>query len=209
MNKEDGLDALYVKKTTTAIVAVVCLAVGFFLGIIYSANSGGGSKVRHIAANQPAQTQTPQHQNLQPQIAQNAGKIMTLEKEVAADPTNATAWAELGHAYFDSNQPANAIRAYNKYLAINPNNADIWTDLGVMYRRSGAPPEAIRCFDKAISIDPRHQQSRFNKGVVLMHDLNKKEDAIKAWEELLALFPNATVPDGRPLAEVIATYKNK
>lgn len=207
MNKEEAVDAQYVKKTTTAIVAVVCLAVGFFLGIIYSATSGGGSKVRRITTTQPAQSQSQAPQPQQPQMAQNAGKIMALEKEVNANPTNAVAWAELGHAYFDSNQHANAVRAYNKHLELNPNNANVWTDLGVMHRRSGNPQEAIRCFDKAISIDHRHQQSRFNKGVVLMHDLKKTGDAIKAWEELLAIFPNATTPDGRSLADVIKAYK--
>lgn len=206
MTKEEALDAQYVKKTTTAIVAVVFLAAGFFLGIIYSANSGGKSKVRRITTNQTAQNQTTQSQH-QPQIAQNAGKIMTLEKEVAANPTNAAAWAELGHAYFDSNQHGNAIRAYNKHLELNPGNPNVWTDLGIMHRRSGDPREAIRCFDKAASLDPQHRQSRFNKGVVLMHDLNQKEEAIKAWEDLLRMFPDAAAPDGRPLAELIKAYK--
>ena len=68
--------------------------------------------------------------------------------------------------YFDTGKFKDAIKAYNKYLEFNPNSANVWTDLGVMYRRNKQPQDALRAFDEAIKTDPRHEQSRYNKGVV-------------------------------------------
>jgi tetratricopeptide (TPR) repeat protein len=113
----------------------------------------------------------------------------------------------LGNLYFDSSDFKNAIRAYQRSLELNPKNADVWTDMGVMYRRDGQPTEAIKAFDKAIEINPRHEIARFNKGVVLMHDLRDFENTIRTWEELLKINPSAKAPGGQPLKELVAQLK--
>ena len=82
-----------------------------------------------------------------------------------------------------------------KHLELNPNNADVWTDMGVMYRRKGRPDGALRAFNKAIEINPHHQQSRFNKGIVLMHDLKNPEAGVRAWQELVSIYPDAKTQD--------------
>ncbi len=74
-----------------------------------------------------------------------------------------------------------------------------------MYRRTGQPQKALDAFDRAMTIAPGHEQSRFNKGIVLRYDLNDREGAIKAWEELLKINPNAMAPNGIPLTEAIKT----
>jgi tetratricopeptide (TPR) repeat protein len=74
-----------------------------------------------------------------------------------------------------------------------------------MYRRNGQPLKAIESFDKAMAIVPNHEQSRFNKGIVLRYDLNDREGAIRAWEELLKINPGAIAPNGQPLSEAIKT----
>jgi len=122
---------------------------------------------------------------------------------VAVNPTNVNAWTQLGHVYFDTNNPPKAIRAYEKSLELNPNNPDVLTDLGVMYRRNGQPDKALATFDQAIAIAPNHEQSRFNKGIVLRYDMNDVEGARKAWEELLKINPNAVAPNGIPVSEAI------
>ena len=122
---------------------------------------------------------------------------------MAANPTNVEAWTRLGHVYFDTNNPAKAIRAYEKSLELRPDDPNVLTDLGVMYRRNGQPDKALAAFDRAIAVDPRHEQSRFNKGIVLRYDMNDREGAVKVWEELLAINPNALVPNGQPVSEAI------
>ena len=76
-----------------------------------------------------------------------------------------------------------------------------------MYRRKGQPEEAIKAFDEAIRVDPKHEVSRFNKGIVLLHDLDKPEEGIRAWEELLKINPFAEAPGGKTVDELVTIYK--
>ncbi|MCP5103132.1 MAG: tetratricopeptide repeat protein [bacterium] len=203
MKKVEQVEVEYIRKSTALIIAVVCLAAGFLMGMFYKSfdaeNTGKVSRV--TVAPQPVQpAQSPETMN------QKAAEVLKLKQMVAANPKSAEAWALLGHAYFDMDQYTNAIDAYKKHLELNPNNADTWTDLGVMYRRSGNPTEAIRCFDKSIAINPRHQQSRFNKGVVLMHDLNNLDAALQSWRELVKMNPSAKAPTGQPVKDLIDKF---
>ena len=109
--------------------------------------------------------------------------------------------------YFDTGNYQKAITAYTRSLALNPNDANVETDLGVMYRRSGQPNKAIEEFDRAAKIDPKHETALFNKGIVLMHDLNDLDGAIQAWEELLKRNPAATSPSGQPVKDLVERMK--
>ena len=197
-----------IKQSTALIIAAGCLVVGFLVGMFYSTIFNEDKKVRKTKVKQP----TPQVRIPRARIPGTAppqyGAISTLEKEVTANPQNVDAWARLGHAYFDANQFEKAINAYKKHLELNPNNADVWTDMGVMYRRKGKPDEALRSFNKAIEINPRHQQSRFNKGIVLMHDLKNPEAGLKAWEELVSIYPDARTQEGTPLIHLIKKFRS-
>jgi cytochrome c-type biogenesis protein CcmH/NrfG len=194
-----------IKRSTALIIAAVCLAAGFLAGMFYS-DTFGGRQVRKMTVKQSSPpARVPQVQS-PAAAAPQASVIAALEEKVAANPQDAEAWARLGHGYFDSDDPANAIRAYKKSLELKPDNADVLTDMGVMYRRSGNPQEAIRCFDKAIEIDPKHRQSRYNKGIVLMHDLKNPEAAIQAWEELVSIYPDAKTQEGIPISDMIKKF---
>lgn len=210
MKKVEQVEVEYIKKTAAMLIAVICLAAGFAMGILYTnldSNRDKNTSVQSVPAPQKSTQQSPQSSTSQ-QI-NNMALITQLEKAVSADPKNTEAWAQLGHVYFDSNQYTRAIEAYKKYLELKPNNADIWTDLGVMFRRGGNPMEALRAFDKAVEISPGHQQSRFNKGIVLLYDMKNNDAAIKAWQELLDINPSATAPNGQPISELIKELTTK
>ncbi|MFC1814899.1 tetratricopeptide repeat protein [Thermodesulfobacteriota bacterium] len=196
----------YVKKSTMLVFCFIALAAGFLGGVVLSVYKSGS------AISLPVQT--PQQQPAPPQGSSPQGSsidkariIQALEKETSRNPDNLKAWIELGNAFFDTSQFEKAIPAYEKSLALNPNNADVQTDLGVMYRRSKQPQKAIVAFDKAIEIDPRHEASRFNKGIVLMHDLKDLQGAIKVWEDLVKINPLAKSPSGIPIKEMIEKMK--
>ncbi|UCH94279.1 MAG: tetratricopeptide repeat protein [Candidatus Aminicenantes bacterium] len=210
MNKEKNLQdrEVVMKRSTALLIAVLCLAAGFLAGMFYSTTFSGGRKVRKMTVKQSTPQAGVPRAGAPVTTPPQSGVISALEKNVAANPRDAEAWARLGHGYFDINDPANAIRAYKKSLELKPDNANVLTDMGVMYRRSGRPDEAIRCFDKAIEIDPQHRQSRYNKGIVLMHDLENPGAAIKAWEELINLYPDAKTQDGTPLKELIEKFRS-
>ena len=191
----------FVKKGTMLIVAVIAVVVGFLAGIIYSAFQS--------APTTTVQTGPPQQQSQPAQNFSNeqATQILSLEQEVSVNPTNVNAWIQLGNVYFDTNNYPKAIRAYEKSLELSSNNANVLTDLGVMYRRNGQPGKALEAFDKAIAIDPTLEQARFNKGVVLNYDMGDREGAIKAWQEVLKLNPNALAPNGQPISEAIKSLQ--
>ena len=202
MAKQNKSDGNFVKKEFMLIVALVALVIGFLGGIFYSAFQAGpsGSVQTASAPSGPPQQQQQQQPNLS---NEQARRILSLEQEVAVNPTNADAWTQLGHVYFDTNNPAKAIRAYEKSLELSPEDPNVLTDLGVMYRRNGQPDKALEAFDRAVAIDPNHEQSRFNKGIVLRYDLNDREGAVKAWEELVRINPSAAAPNGQLVSEAI------
>ena len=175
---------------------VVTLVVGFIAGTIFGVMkadplTGGQSVASPAAAGKPP-----------------VQMFQTLEAAAATDPQNAEAWVRLGNAYFDADQYQQAIDAYEKSLAIAPGNPNVLTDLGVMYRRNKQPEKAVEMFSWAMQADPRHEVSRMNKGIVLLHDLKDETGAITAWEELLSINPLATFGDGQSVDEMVRHYKD-
>jgi cytochrome c-type biogenesis protein CcmH/NrfG len=177
----------YIRKETFYMVTLLALAVGFFGGVVFAVFK---SDSKAPVSSAPAQMGSPA-----PAPA-SSDRIAALERQTQAEPGNVKAWTELGNAYFDSNQYEESISAYRKSLELDPSNPNVWTDMGVMYRRAGKPEDAIKAFDQAIAADPKHEVSRMNKGIVMLHDLNDFNGAIQAWEGLLEVNPIAMAPNG-------------
>jgi len=191
----------YVRRETFWLGTLLALAVGFFGGVMFTllkSDSGAVPGMPQTRAPQ-AQVATPARPNM----------IASLEDETAKNPQNTNAWIQLGNEYFDAGEHAKAIWAYRKALELDSNNANVWTDLAIMYRRSGQPQEALGAFDKAIEVDPKHEPSRLNKGIVLLHDMQDVDGAIAAWEGLLAVNPIAMAPTGRSVDEMIQQMKQR
>jgi cytochrome c-type biogenesis protein CcmH/NrfG len=185
----------YIKSQTAVVYVCLALAVGFVAGIALTIYKLDGN-----------QSFTHQHAQ-QNQQADQDGMLAALEDEVKRNPANAGAWIQLGHMYFDRDQHEKAIQAYETSLELSPDNTNVLTDLGIMYRRSGNPKKAVELFDRVIVIDPQQQNARFNKGIVLLHDLKDKAGAVAAWEGLLEVNPVAMAPNGQSVDELIQQYK--
>ena len=184
----------YVKQQTLMTAVVIALMVGFFGGLVFGVyKSGSGLPAGAGGGSSPD--------------AGRGAMLAKLEERVRNNPRDTEAWIQIGHINFDNQQHERAIEAYEKALAIEPSNAPVLTDLGVMYRRINKPREAIKRFDQAIAADPQLEQPRFNKGIVLMHDLKDKEGAIEAWEGLLAVNPLAKAPNGQTVDEMVNQFK--
>ena len=197
----------YVQKTTLIIAIVVSLFIGFIGGSIYSSFKLAADKNVQVTSNASSDN------NLAGEQQDNAIKISTeilkLEQYLEKNSKDAEAWTRLGHLFFDSDQVKNAIEAYEKSLAIEPGKTGVITDLGVMYRKNGQPEKAIKAFDQAISIDPSFETARFNKGVVLLHDLNDVPGGIKAWEALVKQNPMAMAPNGESVDALVQRIKKQ
>lgn len=186
----------YMKKNNAIVLVAAGVLVGFFIGMNISLFVGGSApkatmSIANVQSMQPVQHGVPSFD------------FDALEKQAQGDATNPRGWVQLGNAYFDADKPTQAIAAYEKALALDGSSADVWTDLGVMYRRNKEPQKAVECFTRAAVANPGHETARFNKGIVLLHDLNDRAGAIGAWEVLLKINPEAKTPDGRHLHDLL------
>jgi cytochrome c-type biogenesis protein CcmH/NrfG len=188
----------FVKFESAMIAAFIALAVGFVGGIVFSAFKMEDSPMR--SATMVAGNGTQSQETMS---AEMTAEIESLEKAAKQAPEKPEGWIALGPACFDFGLYPKAIEAYENALKIQPENADVWTNLGVMYRRNEEPEKAITSFEKAQSISPGHEVSLFNKGIVLMHDMNDMVRAKEAWEALLKVNPAATTPNGMPIQDLV------
>ncbi len=117
-------------------------------------------------------------------------EIENYKEILRKDPNNLQALINIGNLYFDTRQDLLAIEHYQRSLSLDPRNVNVRTDMAICFRRRGNPDKAIEELKKVISIDPRHPQSRYNLGVILIHDKNDIEGGIQAWEGLLESVPD-------------------
>jgi cytochrome c-type biogenesis protein CcmH/NrfG len=194
MAKKASPGNAYVTKQTLMTSIVLALMVGFFGGLVFG--------IYKTSSDLPAAQSVGNGEE-----AERIRMLQALEEKVRQDPNDVASWIQIGHLNFDRNAVQEAIEAYEKALSLSPNNAPVRTDLGIMYRRANRPEDAVREFDQAIAIDPKLENPRFNKGIVLLHDLNDRQGAIRAWEELLAINPLAMAPNGQSVDELVTHYR--
>jgi cytochrome c-type biogenesis protein CcmH/NrfG len=181
------------KKETAILGIVIAFIIGFIAGaVVFGLTRGSGTqRGASVAQKGPPPEMTQEMDQAVPNPAEVAAKTQALKDIVQKDPKNLSAWAELGNIYFDTNQPHEAIDAYSKYLALKPDNADVRTDMGIMYRKLGDFDRALKEFRTAAQNDPKHVNSRYNIGIVLLHDKQDIKGAIKAWEDYLKVDPKS------------------
>lgn len=197
----------YIKKQTLIYAVLISLCIGFFGGTLYSSFKLAPENPVQGPGKTAVQKEDPHdHPDLSMELS---AKIAELEQHLKTNPDDAEAWTKLGDLFYDSDQAQNAIDAYEKSLAIEPGRVGVLTDLGTMYRRNNEPGKAIETFDKAIAIDPSFETARFNKGVVLLHDLNDLEACIREWEALVEINPMAMAPNGDSVDAVIQRMKSR
>ncbi|BCS94699.1 hypothetical protein DSLASN_03310 [Desulfoluna limicola] len=181
-----------VQTRTSPILLTLTLVIGFLLGVAFSA----------------WKLKDPDYASAPPQGTTKLAQMAeALEAQVAKDPKNANLLARLGNTYFDTNQYPKAIDAYMRSIAIDPSNTNVLTDLGIMYRRNNQPQEAIASFEAAIAVNPEHENAYLNKGIVLMYDLDNREEAIKTWETLRDINPLA-MAGNQSIDELITHFQD-
>ncbi len=163
-------------KKESIVYIVITLVVVVLVGVIVI------NAKKNVSSNSATPSQAAPAVNVQQQISM-------LEEILAKDPNNRDAWVNLGHKYFDSDQPMKAITTYDKALELKRNDPNVLTDQGVMFRRLGWFDKALSNFEEASRIAPNHQQSFYNQGIVYRYDLQDFPKAKAAWERFLAINP--------------------
>ncbi|WDP89085.1 MAG: tetratricopeptide repeat protein [Desulfobacter sp.] len=197
-----------VQKQTLYIAVLVAVTLGFLAGASYTSFklAGAGGRGQAAVKDPHAGSQADAQARAEASVGAEILKLETFLKE---NPENAGAWVRLGNLFFDTNRFGDAIDAYEKSLTIAPGDPNVLTDLGVMYRRNKLPEKAVGAFDRAIAARPDFETARFNKGIVLMHDLNDLPGATQAWKELVKINPLAQAPGGRMVADLVRDLERK
>lgn len=199
----------YVKTSNMYLISLLTLSIGFLGGVLFSSYRMASIAPVHQGMPAPRTMPGAAPSSKVPLTKEQSDTLAALVEATKATPDNVQVWTQLGHLYFDLGQPEKAVDAYEKSLALDPNRPDVWTDLGVMYRRSGKPKKAIESFERALSLNNRHETAMFNKGVVLMHDLDDPDAAVAAWEDLVKINPNAQAPNGQLVRNMISGLKKQ
>ncbi|UCF97891.1 MAG: tetratricopeptide repeat protein [Spirochaetaceae bacterium] len=202
-------------KTVSSGTLIASIIAAFLVGYVVSAFVGGfrldagiGGGSQRSGGRQPGGWQSGDSTGQLFQQAPSRNEyIESLKQRASQNPNDREIWTELGNAYFDSDQYPEAIDAYQRSLDIDPENANVWTDIGIMYRRTGDFSQAIEAFDRAMAEDPSHEQSRFNKGIVLYYDLGDRIGAFQSWDELAKINPNFRTPGGRTILQMMGDLR--
>lgn len=195
MPTDQNITKGFVKTENAILLMAVALALGFVAGVVFSA---------YRSSNQLIAQGSPAAMPKAPLNAQQEATWDALIKQTEDNPDDANGWIQLGHFYFDTGDYQKAIESYETAIEIDDTLPDVWTDLGVMYRRKDKPQKAVDCFDRALALNPAHEIALFNKGIVMMHDLQDTQGALESWRRLLQVNPEARAPNGLLVKEMVA-----
>jgi tetratricopeptide (TPR) repeat protein len=118
-----------------------------------------------------------------------------LKSVAEREPQNAVARTQLANLYFDADRYDEAIKWYSDALALTPNDVNAITDLGVCYYYTNQPDKALEQFSRSLKLDPKHTKTLLNVGIVKAFGKQDLDGAIQAWQQVIAIAPNA--PEGQ------------
>jgi cytochrome c-type biogenesis protein CcmH/NrfG len=172
-----------VKQPRRIIPWLAVFAVGFFLGIVYSAWRLDKATTPGPPGHSMGQQEGPSKEDI-------ASRIQAVTRMLEKNPNNIQALIQLGNDYSSTDNHEKAIEAYQKAIKLDPSNADLSTELGMAYRKLAKPELAVEAFRKAIEVDPDNSKALFYLGRVLMVDLKDGKGALEAWETFLKKSPD-------------------
>jgi tetratricopeptide (TPR) repeat protein len=169
------------QKNNIALLVAVALFVGFVIGAVTGIQFSSKEVPMPVGQSHEAISE-----NSKIISGDDLGFLQTILEK---DPGNLKALISLGNLYFDANEPQKAINMYGRALKIDPVDADVRTDMAIMYRNLKDYDRALKELKQAALHNPKHANSRYNLGIVLLHDKEDYKGAIAAWEDFLKLEP--------------------
>ena len=94
--------------------------------------------------------------------------MAALEAALAAEPTDATAAALLGHWYYAHGRPGEALARWRQSAGLDPSDPVVWRNLGVgAYNHDHDPQAASAAYEHALSADPEDARLLFESDQLL------------------------------------------
>jgi tetratricopeptide (TPR) repeat protein len=117
--------------------------------------------------------------------------VALLKQALAVDPSNDSAYADLGFCYSVLRDPVGAVHMYSRAVEQNPSAAN-YKELADIYLRTGDSGGALMAANAGIAKEPRNAKLYNAKGLAL-HDLQRWEEAADAFHKALDLDPNLEI----------------
>ncbi|MEI9895717.1 MAG: tetratricopeptide repeat-containing glycosyltransferase family protein [Chthoniobacter sp.] len=111
-----------------------------------------------------------------------------LRQIVAAQPSHAQAWHQLGLVVLTLGRAGEAGELIGRAIALRPMEAAMHSDQGVAYSISGNTERAIACFQESLRLQPGVAHTHRNLGDVL-HATGRHEAAMASYRNAIALAP--------------------
>jgi tetratricopeptide (TPR) repeat protein len=115
-----------------------------------------------------------------------AEAVPVLERATRLEPTNVSAWTQLGYTLSLVNRFAEAAWAYQRVVELNPDDASSWRNLGYAFRMQQRPREALFAYDRAIALEPTHVEV-WNRRATALQMLGRFDEMLQASEQARAL----------------------
>ncbi|EAL68336.1 hypothetical protein DDB_G0278327 [Dictyostelium discoideum AX4] len=104
------------------------------------------------------------------------------------------AHVSLAHIYYNELNAVEALKQFNKVIEYNPNNSNALALASTLKQQDGQLGEALETIDKSLELDPSSEFSKSIKADIL-YDLERFEEAVPLFKELLAGFLQGENPD--------------
>ncbi len=118
-----------------------------------------------------------------------AKAVKDLKRVVELEPSDRTAWNNLGRAYLGLQQIDDAIAAYKKQIEVNPYDEYAHNNLGSAYLRQRKYDLAEASFKKQIDINPLDRYASANLGRMYVQR-HQYDLAVPALEKAVAITPD-------------------
>ena len=112
-----------------------------------------------------------------------------LGRAVAANPDDALARNNLGHALHDLRRYEEALASYDRAIKLNPDYAAAFYNRGNSLQELKRWDEALASYDRALTIRPGDAKTLNNRGNTL-HELRRFDDALASFGEAIQLNPD-------------------
>jgi len=112
------------------------------------------------------------------------GAVADLTAAIAADPFDARALDNRGHAKLGLGDEAGALADFDAAIRVDPTHANGWYNRGVVRKARGEADAAIADFTEALRLDPGKAEAFFHRGAA--HELQRRaERAMADYERAL------------------------
>src|SRR5579872_946877 len=113
----------------------------------------------------------------------------SFQQAIAAKPSDAEAYYNLGTLYLRRSNPTQARQNLERAVALRPNHPEAWNNLGMLSAQEGDPEQAISDFKQSLTFKPDYVIAMVNLANLYRHQ-HSFDEASKLLERALQLEPN-------------------